>query len=119
MKINFPIFTGGLAINAQIVIVLIKIFVIIFPANFVIKKLMPKYDGKKEVAEARNGMTIGNLERIIMLFLMYMNQVMAIGFVLTCKSITRFKQLENKNFAERYLIGTLLSTLITIIVYII
>ena len=56
--------------------------------------------------------------KLLILVFLYMNQVTAIGLVLTCKSITRFKQLEDKKFAERYLIGTMLSTLITIIVYV-
>ena len=37
------------------------------------------------------------------------------GFVLTAKSIARFKQMENKDFAEKYLIGTLTSFLIALI----
>ena len=43
------------------------------------------------------------------------NQFGLIGFVLTAKSIARFKQMENKNFAEKYLIGTLTSFLIVLI----
>jgi len=34
---------------------------------------------------------------------------------LTAKSIARFKQMEDKNFAEKYLIGTLTSFLIVLI----
>ena len=43
------------------------------------------------------------------------NQFGVIGFVLTAKSIARFKQMENKDFAEKYLIGTLTSFLIVLI----
>ena len=43
------------------------------------------------------------------------NQFGLIGFVLTAKSIARFKQMEDKNFAEKYLIGTLTSFLIVLI----
>ena len=35
--------------------------------------------------------------------------------MLTAKSLARFRQLEDKEFAEKYLIGTLLSTFIAII----
>ena len=41
---------------------------------------------------------------------MLTGQVSAIGFVLTAKSIARFKQFEAQGFAERYLVGTLAST---------
>ena len=43
-----------------------------------------------------------------------MGQFGAIGFVLTAKSLAKFKRLENKSFAEKYLVGTLLSAFIAI-----
>lgn len=61
------------------------------------------------------GSWIGILEREIILVLGLMGQFGAIGFVLTAKSLARFKQLENKSFAEKYLIGTLLSAFIAIV----
>lgn len=63
----------------------------------------------------RIGSYIGILERIIILFLGMLGQYSAIGFVLTAKSVARYKQLEDKNFAEKYLVGTLLSSLISIV----
>lgn len=62
----------------------------------------------------RIGSWIGILEREIILMLGLMGQYGAIGFVLTAKSLARFKQLENKSFAEKYLVGTLLSAFIAI-----
>ena len=39
----------------------------------------------------------------------------AIGFVLAAKSLARFQQLnDDKDFAERYLVGTLVSTLVAV-----
>lgn len=61
------------------------------------------------------GSTIGKLERIITAILLLCNQYGVIGLVLTAKSIARFKQLEEQDFAEKYLIGTLLSLAITLI----
>ncbi|HOO28849.1 MAG TPA: hypothetical protein PLU43_10330 [Lachnospiraceae bacterium] len=63
----------------------------------------------------RTGRIIGKLERVIIAILVLCNQFAAIGFVLTAKSIARFKQLEDKEFAEKYLIGTLASVLIALI----
>jgi len=60
------------------------------------------------------GSWIGILEREIILILGLMGQFGAIGFVLTAKSLARFKQLENKSFSEKYLVGTLLSAFIAI-----
>ncbi len=61
------------------------------------------------------GSVIGKLERIIMATLLLCGQYSVMGFVLTAKSIARFKQLEEKNFAEKYLIGTLTSLAISLI----
>lgn len=63
---------------------------------------------------ARIGSLIGILEREIILMLGLMQQFGAIGFVLTAKSLARYKQLEDKDFAEKYLVGTLLSAFIAI-----
>ncbi len=44
-------------------------------------------------------------------------QFAAIGFVLTAKSVARYEKLKEQDFAEYYLLGTLLSTLNAIAVY--
>jgi len=49
-------------------------------------------------------------------FLILNNQFGAIGLVLAAKSFTRFKELENREFAEYVLIGTLLSTLLAMMI---
>lgn len=61
------------------------------------------------------GRIIGKLERLIISILVISNQYGAIGFVITAKSIARYKQLEDRNFAEKYLVGTLASVLIAFI----
>ena len=70
-------------------------------------------EDQKEIIKI--GMWIGILEREIILMLGLLGQYGAIGFVLAAKSLARYKQLENKAFAEKYLVGTLLSTLIAIV----
>lgn len=54
--------------------------------------------------------------KFIIATLVLNNQLGAIGFVLTAKTIARFKQLEDREFAERYLVGTLLSVAIALII---
>lgn len=70
--------------------------------------------GSLENEGVKTGSWIGILEREIILILGLIGEFGAIGFVLTAKSLARFKQLENKSFAEKYLVGTLLSALIAI-----
>lgn len=61
------------------------------------------------------GEWIGILERAITLTFVLTNSYTAIAFALTAKSIARFKELENKDFSEYYLLGTSASVLIAVI----
>ncbi|SFD02139.1 Protein of unknown function [Bacillus sp. OV322] len=58
---------------------------------------------------AKAGMWIGILERNIILILCLINSIASIGFLIAMKALTRFKQFEDKSFAEYYLIGSMLS----------
>lgn len=62
----------------------------------------------------RMGKLIGCLERWIVLTLVLLSQWTAIGFVFAAKSIARFKQIEERAFAEYYLVGTLASLVIAV-----
>ena len=66
-------------------------------------------------AEQKSGRYIGILERYITVVFFLLNQYTAIAFTLTAKSVARFKELENSDFAEQYLIGTLSSQLLAIL----
>lgn len=96
------------------------LFVIIWdPASVFVKKLSLYIDGKSDTPaptlEAPVGSIIGKMERLIISILVLCNEIGAIGFVLTAKSLARYKQLSEKGFAEKYLVGTLTSTAIAII----
>lgn len=84
-----------------------------------IPRTVEKAEENQAKEEAQEGLKIGSwigmLEREIMLILGVLGQYGAIGFVLTAKSLARFKQLENQAFAEKYLVGTLLSALIALL----
>ncbi|MHC6180987.1 hypothetical protein ACYUJ6_14240 [Clostridium sp. JNZ X4-2] len=100
------------------------IFVIIWdPAAVFIKKLLSyiidENSSDQEENDPQVGRIIGKLERIIVSGLILCNQFGAIGFVLTAKSIACYKQLEDKNFAEKYLVGTLTSVSIAFIITIV
>ena len=55
------------------------------------------------------GKIIGILERFIILTLVLLNQYTGMAIVLMAKSIARFDELRERNFAEYYLVGTLAS----------
>jgi len=62
------------------------------------------------------GEWIGILERIVTLTFVFTNSFTAIAFALTAKSIARFRELENKSFAEYYLLGTVASVAVALLV---
>ena len=86
------------------------------PANILIQSLLSGYKPReKELSELKTnngaGRKIGILERFIMLMFIAMNQYASLGLVLTAKSIARYDKIaKDEQFAEYYLLGTLLST---------
>jgi hypothetical protein len=60
------------------------------------------------------GRTIGALERAIALTLVLLGQYGALGLIVAAKSVARFKALEDREFAEYFLIGTLASLLLAL-----
>jgi hypothetical protein len=60
-------------------------------------------------APARIGATIGALERLLIVGFVLVGAEAAVGFVIAAKTIARFKQLDDRGFAEYYLLGTLAS----------
>jgi hypothetical protein len=90
------------------------------PANITIKQLLCLNRPNDEEDAKKSGGFIGLLERLIILVFLSINQYSAIGLVLTAKSIARYDEIaHDRNFAEYYLLGTLLSTAIAIIAYLI
>ncbi|BDG35762.1 DUF3307 domain-containing protein [Saccharococcus caldoxylosilyticus] len=88
--------------------------------------------GKKEVeittikteqffhdSPAKIGQLIGMLERTLIVIFMMMDMPQGLAFLAALKTLTRFKQFEHKQFAEYYLIGTLSSAIIGILLGII
>jgi len=90
------------------------------PAAVFIKKIFILFsfqsddDFKTKDGLIKSGYLIGVLERIIILTLGVSGQLGTIGFVFAAKSLARFNQLNDKDFAEKYLIGTLLSVVIVL-----
>jgi hypothetical protein len=55
------------------------------------------------------GKLIGYIERLLVLLLTFYSAYPAIGFIVAAKSIARFKQMDDRNWAEYFLLGTLTS----------
>ena len=91
------------------------------PASISIKIILSKYgtftDDEKE-GFPNTGALIGQLERFIILLMLTQGQYAAIGFILTAKSVARYKKIvDEAKFSEYYLLGTFLSTFIVIVTY--
>jgi hypothetical protein len=70
-----------------------------------------------DTKEYNAGRVIGFLERWLMfLVVLHSENLSALAFIIAAKGLARMKQLENKQFAEYMLIGTLLSTLAAVLV---
>jgi hypothetical protein len=63
---------------------------------------------------ARIGATIGVLERLLIVAFVLTGSTAAIGFVVAAKTLARFRQLDDRDFAEYYLLGTLASVTVAL-----
>ncbi len=66
-------------------------------------------------AELRRGRMIGNLERLLIYILALLQVWSLVSVTVAVKAIARFKKLEEQQFAEYFLIGTLSSLLFSVI----
>ena len=57
----------------------------------------------------RVGEAIGIIERLLIVTFVLVGAEAAIGLVIAAKTLARFKQLDDRDFAEYYLLGTLAS----------
>jgi Protein of unknown function (DUF3307) len=64
---------------------------------------------------ARVGATIGILERVLIVVFVLTGTEAAIGFVVAAKTLARFRLLDDRDFAEYYLLGTLGSVAVAIV----
>ena len=95
------------------------------PANLAISRVLEPYKPSVEKegtaqppqGDRNAGRFIGTLERLIIIVLLSRQQYAAIGLVLTAKSVARYDKItKDAAFAEYYLLGTLLSTLLAMII---
>ena len=76
----------------------------------------PSVQSRRPVAPpAQVGAAVGVLERLIVVVLVLTGASAAIGFVIAAKTLARFKQLDDRDFAEYYLLGTLASVAVALV----
>lgn len=99
----------------KIAIVLCGLFISTNEVNIILKWILnatnikdPKSTGEDE-SYPNAGLLIGFLERTVVYLSIIFGYTNAIGVVLVLKSVTRFKELDTRKYAEYMLIGTLLS----------
>lgn len=92
--------------------------VILTPASVLIRHVLDRIHNRAlhELSTPNIGSLIGKLERFVILTLGLMGLYASIAIVLTAKSLARFKDIEkSREFAETYLVGTLLSLSIALV----
>ena len=107
---------------------LLLLIVVIQPASITIKTLLNGFQptdttSKENSEQSKNGIPkagafIGILERILIILMLSIKEYSSIGLGITAKSVVRYKKIsEDPVFSEYYLLGTLLSTIIAVITY--
>jgi hypothetical protein len=84
----------------------------VFVAWHLVGALLPQESAKGGPGEM--GGRIGMLERGLVVMLTLSGGPGSIGFVIAAKTLARFKELDDQDFAERYLLGTLASVTIAL-----
>jgi hypothetical protein len=107
--------------------IVLGVLIVMNEANLLLRLLLsimnvgPATNGEKKNlsdaavrSEYSAGRVIGILERVLIYTAVLGNQIAAIGLVIAAKGFARFKEMDDRQFAEYVLIGTLLSALLAI-----
>ncbi len=110
-------------------VIVLGFFIVLNEANLVLRLLLRRLnlaphrndeagpsDDLLNEGEYNTGRVIGILERTLIYVAVLNNDVAAIGLVLAAKAFTRFKEFDNRRFAEYVLIGTLASAFLAVAV---
>ena len=98
------------------IIYLVAYFVVIFGGAYFVGFFLTPYKNPESEGLSGAGRKIGKIERAIILTLALLGEFGTISFVFVAKSMARFEQLKQRQFAEYYLLGTLLSIFFAIFI---
>ncbi len=107
---------AGISLNRLLVLALAYVCAIFVGAVFVRRLLDALSIGVDPRLATSAGRYIGMVERAFMLTLVLVDALPTIAFVLTAKSLARFRELSEMKFAEYYLVGTLTSAGVAVVV---
>ena len=115
----FQLDVGGMWTNPikhRVLLILVTYSAVIFAGGYLVRSLtrsltenMPPPPEESREALRNAGLYIGWLERFLVLTALLIQSPAMIGLILTGKSIARLGELKGSQFAEYFLIGTLLS----------
>ncbi|EKF86561.1 hypothetical protein [Methanobacterium formicicum] len=98
-------------------IILILGYSLVSILGIAIKIFLKPYSSKIENSGIKGaGTLIGIFERILIFTFVLTNQYAAISIIFAAKSIARFRELNDRDFAEYYLLGTFTSITIALVV---
>lgn len=83
--------------------------------NTIVRGVLPEDGPESEEDDLEAGSLIGSLERWIILLLGLAGRWESVALVVGAKSIARFEELKKRAFAEYFLVGTLASVLVAMI----
>lgn len=66
--------------------------------------------------ELSRGRSIGNLERLLMIIAIGLGRYEVLGFLVAAKGLIRSREFEDRNFAEYFILGSLASTTVALLV---
>lgn len=94
---------------AEFIVQIICLLILTLGGNKVIRDFFGLIQEKKQDDGNKLGRHIGNLERVLMAVGFYSNKWEIITAVVALKTLARFRQLDDKDFAEYFLIGSMAS----------
>lgn len=97
------------------ILIITCLILLTYGSNLFIKWILSERSCDEE-STLKNGSLIGNLERIIIFIAIIIQEWSIVALIAALKSIARFKDLDKKDNAEYFLIGTLSSILLSIVI---
>lgn len=94
----------------EVVLVFLAFGLLLYVGNFIAKKILLNR-GIQSSVPFKNGQMIGNLERLIIFIGILMQEWSLVAVVIALKTIARYKELDDQDKSEYFLIGSLFSML--------
>ncbi|MNJ92624.1 hypothetical protein D3C87_102980 [compost metagenome] len=104
-----------IAYVGEFLIQVICVVLLTVGGNAVIRCVFKLTNEKKEDDGNKLGRFIGALERAVMAVGIYLDKWEIVTAVIALKALARFKQLDDKNFAEYFLVGSLSSIIFCVV----